>query len=124
TVIATGLSVALWHRARWNTGAFGLIVDERRERLSWPAPSSRAERLDLAWSRIQSITLEKHVLRDEVGNDLWATWQPTITFTNDQGESESVRLADWSDEERATALVSWLRQQVGLERRGSSAPPR
>ena len=27
-------------------------------------------------------------------------------------------------EKRATALVSWLRQQVGLERRGSSVPPR
>ncbi|OJH38052.1 hypothetical protein BON30_23070 [Cystobacter ferrugineus] len=74
----------------------------------------RTERLNLALSRIQSVSIEEHITKDSEGDPV-SRWRPILTFIWASGETTSVTLAEYRDLGRAEVLARWLRSRLRLE---------
>lgn len=55
--------------------------------------------------------METHTTKDSDG-DPRTTWRPTVMLTFPSGTSRCEAIADWNDEQRATALVEWLKSRL------------
>lgn len=119
-VIAVGVLFARKQRAKLDSGDYDLIVDELNRRLSLPAGPGREERLDVPWSQVKSVMVEKRTRTDSDGDTL-TVWCPTVVLTGAQGESRSEALIEWSEENKATALVDWLESRLRLRGAGDRA---
>jgi hypothetical protein len=109
-VVGASVYALLWKRARLASGHYELVLDPRARRLSLPALLDRKERRDLAWDEVQDITVETHTRRTSKGPQ--TTYRPTLLLTGGAPSRRQEALVDWSDLDRAEALVAWLRSQV------------
>lgn len=110
-VVAAGLYAMRWKRARLASGHYELVLDPRARRLSLPALLDRKERRDIAWDEVQDITVETHTRKTSRGGTQ-LSYRPTLVLTGGGPSRRQEALVDWSDLDRAEALVAWLRSQV------------
>lgn len=90
----------------------GCWLDEMNRRLSLPAVSGREERLDVPWSRVKSfIVVETRAKKDRDGDSM-TLWYPTVVLSGPQAEERNEAFVEWTDENKATALVKWLGEKV------------
>ena len=106
-VIATGVVFARRQRAKLDSGEYDLILDETTRRLSLPVGPGRGKRLDVPWSQVKSVLLEKSTRKDNEG-DMVTVWCPTLVLSVSQAGERNEALVEWSDEHKAEVLVKWL----------------
>ncbi|WP_309888848.1 DUF3592 domain-containing protein [Archangium sp.] len=110
-IIVISVLSARRHGAKLEAGDNDLIVDEGTRRLSLPVGPDRTQRLDIPWNQVCSVSVETHTTKDSDG-DTQTTWRPTVMLTFANGTSRGEAIADWNDEQRATALVEWLKSRL------------
>ncbi|WNG18126.1 hypothetical protein [Cystobacter fuscus] len=116
-VLTCGVLVTWWTQARMVSGEWDLILDECNRRLSLPPMKNqngafeRPARVELDWTRVQAVTLERHTRKDDKG-DTSTHYRPTVTFLDARGEVQREPIAEWSLEGRASALVLWLQSRL------------
>lgn len=118
-VVGVGVVFAKRRRVKWDAGDYDLIIDPRARSLSLPAMHERKERLDVPWSRIRSISVDKKRNTDSKGKGTSVSFLPTLEFTDDRGTVRRELLASWGTPERAGSFAEWLESQV--ERGGPGA---
>lgn len=104
----------LWQRHLEASGRYSLIVDERHERLLLPAMYGRALQRELPFSRVLSLSSEYDFIPTKSGPLPY--WTLVLTYRTPEGEQEETTLAQWMDEERVRALVTWLPERVGVHK--------
>ncbi|XXF79406.1 DUF3592 domain-containing protein [Myxococcaceae bacterium GXIMD 01537] len=112
-VLLVGLAAGWARRARLGTGRYDLVLDPQARTLSLPPVDGRKERVDVPWAHIQAIKVrtQTFVHGGRRGNTR-TSHCPTLEVATPQGTFREETLVDWGDEERAQALVEWLRAEV------------
>src|SRR5262249_10871309 len=110
-LLATGAAIFVRRWIRIRSGGEDLVIDEASHRISLPLTFGRKEPITLEASDLQAITVEK-IVRTSNQDRTFYNFAPTLHFRGQQ--ASTAKLAEWTDETRATALVRWLREQLGV----------
>lgn len=102
-----GIAVYFWQRQKINSGIDDLILNEPSRTLELPLTFGRKERLNVRFSDIQSLAVEKVAHHSDKGTSY--TYAPTLYLQ----DAAAQKLADWSDERKANEFADWLRPQLG-----------
>jgi hypothetical protein len=112
-LIATGAAIFARRWIRIRSGAEDLVIDENSNRIFLPLTWGRKEPVAIERSEVQGITVEKIALTQNQGRTMFK-FAPTLHFRGQAGGA--AKLAEWADETRANAFVTWLQEQLGVRR--------
>ncbi|MFY0527481.1 hypothetical protein ACN28I_31475 [Archangium gephyra] len=65
----------------------------------------------MPWGRVKSVIVEERQKKDSDGDSM-SLRCPTVVLTGPEGELRNEALVEWTDENKAAALVKWLEQRV------------
>ncbi|HEY0096738.1 MAG TPA: hypothetical protein VGB96_20570, partial [Archangium sp.] len=110
--VAAGAVASRWWQMRLGTGLFDLILDEQARIVSLPAMHGRVMRLDVEWSAIEAVILDKQTRRSSQGS-LSENFRCMI---RQRGRARTELVQEWKgDPDRAANLVNWLQARLGLD---------
>ncbi len=109
-VITISIVMTVWRWIRENSGLDDLVIDEASSTLDLPGRFLRPRRVRLPISEVASVEVRRVTHASDSGNSY--TYRPVLHF-QEKKMPEAV-LADWNDEEKATAFAGWLRDRLHL----------
>lgn len=109
-VAAAGAGAYAWQWRKIHSGDDDLILDEGTRTMELPETYGRKDRVEVAFSEIESLTMETVTHTSSKGSVSY-TYAPTLRL---RGGTTSQKLADWSDQIKAGAFTDWLRERLQL----------
>ncbi len=102
--------VSLIYQYKILRGKYDLTIDELNSILELPRTHGRKTRVRLPLNQVRELRIEKIVVPDGEGGPPSYRFAPTLDLIG--GQSESQKLVQWWDEEKADDFVEWLRAKL------------